>query len=208
MSVVVFASARSVSGSSMINRANDAQEPGADAPVPFAEKYAVSPQFDDLFREGMTLVEDAASYLDGPGRQDAKRLTGAAGLAYSTESMRLTTMLMQIASWLLVRRSVGRGEMTMEEALKSRQRAKLTYPQKSPRPEAFDELPDGMKRLIEQCDALYDRVLRLDRLISRSNDRPPRPEINPVASQVDRLREAFETDKRPAAAISAKWSER
>jgi regulator of CtrA degradation len=107
--------------------------------------------------------------------------------------MRLTTKLMQIASWLLVRRSVGRGEMTLEEALKSRQRAKLTYSAQSARPEAFDDLPEELKRLVNECDALYDRVLRLDRLICRSNDRPPRPETNPVASQVDRLREAFET---------------
>lgn len=177
----------------MSNRANDSQDAGGDAPVPFAEKYTVSPQFDDLFREGMALVEDAASYLDGPGRQDSRRLSGAAGLAYSTESMRLTTKLMQIASWLLVRRSVGRGEMTLEEALKSRQRAKLTYSAQSGRPEAFDELPEELKRLVNECDTLYDRVLRLDRLICRSNDRPPRPETNPVASQVDRLREAFET---------------
>ncbi|RIA47812.1 DUF1465 family protein [Dichotomicrobium thermohalophilum] len=182
----------------MSNRANDPRDSGGDAPVPFAEKYAVSPQFDDLFREGMALVEDAASYLDGPGRKDSKRLSGAAGLAYSTESMRLTTKLMQIASWLLVRRSVGRGEMTLEEALKSRQRAKLTYPAQSPRPDGFDELPDELQRLVNECDALYDRVLRLDRLISLSNDRPPRSEDNPVASQVDRLREAFEATQEAA----------
>jgi len=176
----------------MSNQADTTRGSGSDAPVPFAEKYTVSPQFDDLFREGMALVEDAASYLDGAGRRDSRDLSGAAGLAYSTESMRLTTKLMQIASWLLVRRSVGRGEMTLEEALKSRQRAKLTYPSQSPRPEGFDDLPRELKRLVAQCDALYDRVLRLDRLISRSNDCPPRDETNPVASQVDRLREAFD----------------
>lgn len=190
----------------MSNRANDARDSGGDGPVPFAEKYTVSPQFDDLFREGMTLVEDAASYLDGPGRQDSKRLTGAPGLAYSTESMRLTTKLMQIASWLLVRRSVGRGEMTLEEALKSRQRAKLTYPAQSPRPDGFDDLPDELRRLVDECDALYDRVLRLDRLISLSNDRPPRSENNPVASQVDRLREAFETTPEPAQTVAGATS--
>lgn len=182
----------------MSNQADTPRESGDDAPVPFTDKYTVSPQFDDLFREGMALVEDAASYLDGAGRRASKELSGAAGLAYSTESMRLTTKLMQIASWLLVRRSVGRGEMTLEEALKSRQRAKLTYPAQSPRPDGFNDLPEELKQLVNECDTLYDRVLRLDRLISRSNDRPPRDDSNPVASQVDRLREAFE----PAGAAS------
>ncbi|MFP4537293.1 MAG: DUF1465 family protein [Dichotomicrobium sp.] len=193
----------------MSNNAEDPRVRDADAPVPFAEKYAVSPQFDDLFREGMALVEDAAAYLDGPGRRASKTLAGAAGLAYSTESMRLTTKLMQIASWLLVRRSVGRGEMTLEEALKSRQRAKLTYSGRPERPEGFDELPEELQRLVNACDALYDRVLRLDRLISLSNDRSPRASHNPVASQVDRLREAFETqDEAVPSAAGATPSDR
>lgn len=170
-----------------------------ETPVPFAEKYTVSPQFDDLFREGMALVEDAASYLDGPGRRASRTLTGKVGLAYSTESMRLTTKLMQIASWLLVRRSVGRGEMTLEEALKSRQRAKLTCAGKVEYPEGFDELPEELKRLVRACDALYDRILRLDRLISLSNDRAPTADDNPVGSQVERLREAFDTAASPGA---------
>ncbi len=171
----------------------------SDGPVPFADKYAVSPQFDNLFREGMTLVEDAASYLDGPGRRASRSLTGKPGLAYSTESMRLTTKLMQIASWLLVRRSVGRGEMTLEEALKSRRRAKLTCAGKPQLPDGFDELPEEMRRLVQQCDALYDRILRLDRLISLSNDRVPSAADNPVGNQVDRLKEVFEAGQDPTA---------
>jgi regulator of CtrA degradation len=170
-----------------------------ETPVPFAEKYTLSPQFDDLFREGMALVEDAANYLDGPGRRTSRTLTGKVGLAYSTESMRLTTKLMQIASWLLVRRSVGRGEMTLEEALKSRQRAKLTCTGKVEYAEGFDELPEELQRLVGACDALYDRILRLDRLISLSNDRAPGADDNPVGSQVERLREAFDTATPPAA---------
>jgi regulator of CtrA degradation len=41
--------------------------------------FAGSEMFRRLFREGMDLVEETATYLDGPGRDDAKRLgrTGA-----------------------------------------------------------------------------------------------------------------------------------
>ena len=35
--------------------------------VPFIHRLAASGAFKDLFREGMALVEEAASYLDGPG---------------------------------------------------------------------------------------------------------------------------------------------
>ena len=173
----------------------------ANSPVAFADKYAVSPQFNDLFREGMALVEDAANYLDGPGRRASRTLTGKVGLAYSTESMRLTTKLMQIASWLLVRRSVGRGEMTLEEAMKSRSRARLTCPGGPQLPEGFDDLPADLRDLVHKCDTLYDRILRLDRLISLSNDRAPCMADNPVGSQVNRLREVFADCGAPAPAL-------
>ena len=72
------------------------------APIYFGEKLASSQAFAGLFRDGMALVEETASYLDGPGRQDSKGLERNAALAYATESMRLTTRLMQLASWLLL----------------------------------------------------------------------------------------------------------
>ena len=63
-------------------------------PVSFSERLASSQVFADLFRDGMALVEETATYLDGPGRQQSKKLERAAALAYATESMRLTTRLM------------------------------------------------------------------------------------------------------------------
>ncbi len=75
-------------------------------PVSFGERLANSQAFADLFRDGMALVEETATYLDGPGRAESKVLQRSAALAYATESMRLTTRLMQLASWLLLHRAV------------------------------------------------------------------------------------------------------
>src|SRR5881396_4028109 len=93
--------------------------------VSFGERLANSQVFTDLFRDGMALVEETASYLDGPGRKDAKGLERAAALAYATESMRLTTRLMQLASWLLLHRAVKEGEMTLAQANKEKAKVKL-----------------------------------------------------------------------------------
>jgi len=68
--------------------------------------FARSELFERTFQEGMDLVEETAAYLDGGGRQESKRLDRNAALAYAAESMRLTTRLMQVASWLLVQRAV------------------------------------------------------------------------------------------------------
>src|ERR1700675_4451465 len=75
--------------------------------VSFGAKFARSDQFRNVFREGMALVEAAATYLDGEGRKEARKLRPPHSLAYATESMRLTTRLMQLASWLLIRRAVS-----------------------------------------------------------------------------------------------------
>src|SRR3984885_1646180 len=79
--------------------------------------FARSELFDRTFQEGMDLVEETAAYLDGAGRQDSKLLSRSAALAYAAESMRLTTRLMQVASWLLVQRAVREGDMAAESAL-------------------------------------------------------------------------------------------
>src|SRR3569832_450621 len=86
--------------------------------VSFGERLANRPAFAELFRTGMPLVEETATYLDGPGRQESKKLARAAALAYATESMRLTTRLMQLASWLLLHRAVKEGEMSLAQANK------------------------------------------------------------------------------------------
>src|SRR5215831_19072796 len=95
-------------------------------PISFGAKLASSQIFADLFRDGMALVEETATYLDGPGRQESKKLERAAALAYATESMRLTTRLMQIASWLLLHRAVKEGEMSLAQANKEKTKVKLS----------------------------------------------------------------------------------
>ena len=65
--------------------------------ISFGEHFAASDQFDAIFKEGMGLVERAAAYLDGPGRREARQLRGPASMLYATESMRLTTRLLELA---------------------------------------------------------------------------------------------------------------
>ena len=98
----------------------------ATDPVSFGQKLASSQAFSALFRDGMKLVEETAAYLDGPGRQESKKLDRGAALTYATESMRLTTRLMQLASWLLLHRAVNEGEMSLAQANKEKTKVKLS----------------------------------------------------------------------------------
>src|SRR5262249_29823695 len=94
-------------------------------PVPFGKRLAASDSFPAMFREGMSLVEEPATYLDGQGPRESHRLTRSASLAYATESMRLTTRLMQLASWLLLQRAVNEGDLTADQASHERTKVKL-----------------------------------------------------------------------------------
>jgi len=90
------------------------QRPPGGVTVSFGERFTASDQFDQIFKHGMGLVERTASYLDGPGRHEAKALSPTVAVLYATESMRLTTRLLELASWLLVRRALREGEITAE----------------------------------------------------------------------------------------------
>src|SRR5215510_8265458 len=121
--------------------------------VTFGAILATSQAFSTYFREGMALVEETAAYLDGPGRQDAKKLERAAALTYATESMRLTTRLMQLASWLLLHRAVNEGEMSLAQANKEKKKVKLASG------EPVDEqilkiMPTRLRDLIERSRKL------------------------------------------------------
>src|SRR3982074_836038 len=94
-------------------------------PVSFGARLAASQSFSTLFREGMKLVEETASYLDGAGRKESKKLDRSSSLCYATESMRLTTRLMQLAPWLLLHRAVTAGELALPPANQEKNKAKL-----------------------------------------------------------------------------------
>ncbi len=150
--------------------------------------FAASELFDRTFQEGMELVEETAAYLDGAGRHDSKRLPRKAALAYASESMKLTTRLMQLASWLLVQRAVREGQMPASEACQDRYRVG----EEAERPEADDGgelLPGGLLTLLERAARLYERVLHLDRRMY--TETAPDAGSHPVLVQMDRLQAAF-----------------
>jgi regulator of CtrA degradation len=162
-------------------------------PVSFGERLANSQAFADLFREGMGLVEETATYLDGPGRTESKKLERAAALAYATESMRLTTRLMQLASWLLLHRAVKEGEMSLSQANKEKTKVKLSLGDRADA-DTISLLPEQLCDLIDRSLGLLDRVRRLDATIH--SPVTERPQNNPVERQLGLLKAAFEREAR------------
>ena len=150
--------------------------------VSFSERLAGSQVFAALFRDGMALVEETATYLDGAGRHESKRLERSAAMVYATESMRLTTRLMQLASWLLLHRAVKEGEMTLAQASKEKSKVRLAACEPGDG-KSIALLPARLQAEVRRLDATMHAPLPLKVAMS-----------NPVERQLGLLKAAFEQD--------------
>jgi regulator of CtrA degradation len=149
--------------------------------------FAGSELFKRTFEEGMSMVEETATYLDGKGRAESKLLPSKVALTYAGESMRLTTRLMQVASWLLVQRAVSEGEMTPDEAEKEKYRLGAREICRGSRAENMDALPARLVDLLGRSMNLYERVERLDQMLYGREEAAPVG----VNAQLNRLQAAF-----------------
>ncbi len=167
---------------------NSMQESAA---INFITRFANSDQFDKVFKEGMGLVEETANYLDGPGRVDSRMLDRMGAIAYATESMRLTTRLMQLASWLLLQRAIATGELTREDAAREKHRINLADIGGGDPIEGVEQAPEGLRALIDRSLRLLERIRTLDAMIGNPNGGNSRKAGSPVSEQLDRLQQAF-----------------
>ena len=160
--------------------------------VQFSERLTNSAAFGTLFREGMDLVEETAAYLDGAGRTEAKALERSVSLTYATESMRLTTRLMQLASWLLLHRAVKEGEMTLAQASKEKSKVRLAACDPGDA-KSIAMLPEKLRELIARSVKLQAEVRRLDATMHAPSDLSVAAD-NPVERQMGLLKAAFESE--------------
>ena len=100
--------------------------------------------------------------------------------------MRVTTRLMQAASWLLIQRAVHDGDMSPEEAASDRYRLGAREICMGKREEGMEALPQKLLELLERSESLYKRIARLDDVLFRQGK-----EAQGVQSQFARLAQAF-----------------
>ena len=168
---------------------NDTQDKSAIALGP---RIVASGGFTLLYKDGMGLIEDVAAYLDGDGRAESRSLPREASFVYATESMRLTTRLMQLASWLLLQRAVNEGELTVENARAEKEKVKFSATPDHRGGPGFADLPERLRTYIAQVDRLYERVQQFDKL-ERGGIAEAAPSVSEgsIGDQLARLRAAF-----------------
>ena len=150
------------------------------------QSFIGSALFERTFEEGMSLVEETAKYLDGRGREESRDLPRKIAMLYAGESMRVTTRLMQAASWLLVQRAVHDGDMDAADAAGDRYRLGSKELCLGGGGDGIDQLPVKLQNLLWRSDSLYRRIARLDDILFRGGGNPPG-----VKAQFDKLEKAF-----------------
>lgn len=112
---------------------------------------------DGLYTEAMLLADEVRGYFDGYGREERKALDPLVQVGFSCESLKVTTRLMHVLSWLLMRRATAAGEMRHIDG--EAQRLAIA----SESDEAIiPQLPEAARGLIRASRDLYARVGRLD----------------------------------------------
>lgn len=166
---------------------------GGSNTIRFIDHKVASPSFTELYGEGMQLVEETAAYLDGEGRREAKTLARPVATLYAAESMRLTTRLMQMASWLLLQRALANGEMTADQVDSEKSKIRLDGNAPSVALQSWNGLPERFRTLVQRSLRLQARMQRMD--LDLAGDGAPALDVdaadNPVNTQINLLRTAF-----------------
>jgi regulator of CtrA degradation len=164
------------------------------APIRLSEHRVYSDSFKPLYSDGMKLVEEAAAYLDGEGRAEAKRMSRLAATLYAAESMRLTTRLMQVASWLLLQRAANNGEMSRAQVADEKSKVRLDTPSASLSVPSWEELPEKFKAIVDRSLKLQTLVAKLDKDLYGVAAAPAEADNrNAVVDQLALLKTAFGT---------------
>ncbi len=132
-----------------------------------------------LYTEAMLLADEARSHFD---RDTGLVLEPELSVAYSCESLKVTTRLMHSIAWLLNQKAILNGEFSDEQAENV---SELGYAASSDNL-LVGRFPVEARELIEASEDLYFRLQR----ISNSMRRIP-ADIPAPRAMVEQLRQAF-----------------
>ena len=136
---------------------------------------------DSLYTEAMLLADEARSYFDRD--QMAGNLSPEISVAFSCESLKVTTRLMHSIAWLLNQKALRAGEISQGDAYSDAR--ELGY---SPASDSFQvaRFPDEAQSLIVASEDLYFRLQRFSGKMRLQE----KPTSEPLA-MMERLRASF-----------------
>ena len=111
-----------------------------------------------LHVEAMVLADEVRAYFDEAGRAERDRLPALERVAFSCESLKVTTRLMHVIGWLLTRRAVAAGEIGHEPIGGVRRLGMVADSDAA----TIATLPETARGLIAASRELHARAARLE----------------------------------------------
>jgi regulator of CtrA degradation len=136
---------------------------------------------DGLYTEAMVLADEARSYFDSDRARNVKPVE--VSVAFSCESLKVTTRLMHVIAWLLNQKAIRAGELAARDSMAGLD--ELGYAPATD-DQWLERLPSEAQVLIAASEDLYYRVQR----VAEDMARPVNDEPEPLA-MIERLRAAF-----------------
>lgn len=136
---------------------------------------------ESLYTEAMILADEARSYFDRD--QMTVNLSPEISVAFSCESLKVTTRLMHSIAWLLNQKALLAGEISQYDSLTDAR--DLGY---SPASDSFqvERFPEEARTLITASEDLYFRLQRLSQKMRSAEMPVPEP-----LAMIERLRASF-----------------
>jgi regulator of CtrA degradation len=147
-----------------------------------SQHHEITPKLvDALYTEAMILADEARSYFDRDPLSGS--FSAAVSVAFSCESLKVTTRLMHSIAWLLNQKALRAGELSEHDA--SSDVRDLGY---APASDEFqmDRFPSEAQELIRASEDLYFRLQRISSSMRRIQRNAPVPHM-----MRERLLQAF-----------------
>lgn len=133
--------------------------------------YELTPKLlDALYTEAMILADEARSYFDRDSM--AGLLAADVSVAFSCESLKVTTRLMHSIAWLLNQKALRAGEISEFEA--SSESRELGYAPASDDMQT-GRFPEEAQALIRASEDLYLRLQRVNMAMRGNENEAPVP---------------------------------
>ena len=134
-------------------------------------QYEMTPKLlDALYTEAMLLADEARAYFDRD--PIAGGLSPEISVAFSCESLKVTTRLMHSIAWLLNQKALRAGELSEDEA--NSDARDLGYAAASDDFQT-DHFPQEARELIGTSEELYFRLQRLNMGLRQQHAERPEP---------------------------------
>lgn len=121
--------------------------------------------FTRTYDETLNMIVEARNFMTHVEPRIPRHRRGSPDLRFSCEALRVTSRLTQVMAWLMLQRAVHYGEISAEEACLDSNRLSGRDVCLDTDATEDENLPLGLRSLLDRSYHLYVRVSRLEEMV-------------------------------------------